>query len=272
MIRPVALVLPILLAALLAACGQKQVVVHKSAAIEGAERLERRAAAAFAKGDSLGAAKDYQTAAHVYESLAMQDELAVTQLNLARIESEAGRKPHALALVEDVLRKANAGAGFKPSTLLIANGRAAALAIGNQNWPAANSYLDMAQNLCQSTCDATSALLVLRAEVLLASANQASALASSNQALALAVNPADKANALRMRAQVALGANNASSAMTDANAALQIDQELGASSRVIADLALLVRAHGAAGDAAKVAQYKELEQKAQKARDLLHAK
>ena len=272
MFQPAMKPIILLLLVLFAACSQKQPLAHKSAAVESAERLERRATAAFVKGDLLSAAKDYQVAASVYESLAMQDELAVTQLNLARIENESGRKPHAQSLVEEVLRKASTGAPYRPATLLIANGRAAAFAIGAENWPAAAAYLDTAQAMCQSGCDAVSALLVLRSEWMLATNDTAGAQVVANQAFERATNPSDKANALRAKAQVAMKMNAYQSAITEASAALQIDQEQGASSRVIADLALLSQAHSEAGNASQAAQYKALEQKAQKARDWLHAK
>jgi hypothetical protein len=252
-------------------CAQKPAATPVSAAIEGAQRLERRASAAYAKGDLLGASKDYQTAAAVYASLALAEPLATVELNLAKLEGESGRAARGLALVEGVLRKTQLPA----ATRLMAHGRAAALSLGTQKLPNAQQHLDAADALCLSRCEAASALAALRADYALQSGDAAAAIAHSTRAVQLAKTPSDTANALRSRAAASLsGANinttsNAPTAIADAEQALVIDQTLGAASRVIADLALLEAAHRKVGNALKADEYQAMLAAAQAAREQL---
>jgi hypothetical protein len=124
---------------------------------------------------------------------------------------------------------------------------------------------------------------VLRAETYLqaGSTGQVSqankAMASAQLALQAAKTDADKANALRTRASIALagGATLDSTlvaALADAQQALSLDQKLGASARVVADLALLVQIHTQGGNAVRAAHYAALHKAAVAAREQLRLK
>lgn len=263
--------LALLLVGLVAGCAQKATTAPLSAALEGAQRLERRAANAYSKGDLLGAQKDYQTAAAVYTSLALDMPLAAAQLNLAKIEGESGRAAEGLALAEAVLAKANLGVDSR----LMGHGRAAALSLAVQKPADAQKHLDTADVLCAGSCDAASALAVLRAEVLLLGNQLAAAKSASERALQAAKTDADKANALRARASVGLAEGAPSglaAAAVDAELALALDQNLGVSARVIADLALLAQLHRKAGNAGRADQYTAMAAAAQAAREQLRLK
>ncbi len=251
---------------LAAGCASKKPTEIKSPAIESAERLEHRGLAAYAKGDHIGAAKDFQTAAYVYESLAMVDALANTQLSLARIDSDDGRPAEALARVNRVLTLPNTGAAIFPSTLLLAQGRAAALYLQQKNLSAAGNALTAAEGLCASPCEAASALSVLRASWHLASGDLVVAKAKAATALNQAGTPSDKANALRSLAQIGLAQGLYPQAARDGLQALQLDQSIGASNRVIADLDLLASIYTKAGDASKATEYTDLSRAATAAR------
>jgi tetratricopeptide (TPR) repeat protein len=258
----------LVLTGLMAGCAQKPTPVPISAALEGAQRLERRASAAYSKGDLLSAQKDYQTAAAVYTSLALDAPLATTQLNLAKIEAESGRAAAGLVLTDAVLGRANLDA----ATRLLAHGRAAALSLALHKTADANQHLDAADKLCRNACDAASALAVMRSEILMQGGNLEAAKLASEVAVQTAKNNGDMANALRRRAGIALTTSSTLQAQTDAEQALLLDQALGASARVIADLSLLAQIHTKAGNAAKASEYTVLEKAAQAAREQLRLK
>jgi tetratricopeptide (TPR) repeat protein len=255
-----------------AGCASKKPFEVKSPALESAERLEHRGSAAYAKGDSAGAAKDFQMAAYVYESLAMTDALANTQLSLARIDSDDGRPLEALARVNRVLNLPNTSVALAPSTRLLAQGRAATLHLQQKNLSAAGAALAAAEDLCTGTCEASSALSTLRAHWHLASGDAAAAKAKASAALNQAGTPSDKANALRSLAHIGLAQGQYLEATQDGAQALALDQSIGASSRVIADLDLLASIYAKVGEANKATQYTELHRAALAARAKLGGK
>jgi hypothetical protein len=92
-------------------------------------------------------------------------------------------------------------------------------------------------------------------------------------ALQAAKTNADKANALRARASMGLASiGHAPQALADAEQALALDQAMGASARVIADLSLLAQLHSKAGHAVKARDYQALEKAAKAAREQLRLK
>jgi tetratricopeptide (TPR) repeat protein len=251
---------------LITGCGSKKLIEIKSPVLEAAERLEHRGVAAYAKGDFVGAAKDFQTAIYAYESLAMVDAAANAQLSLARIDADGGRVAEALIRVNGVLRLASLSTPIAPATMLLAQGRAAALYLQQKDLNAAGLALAAAEDLCTSTCEAISALATLRANWNLALGNAAAAKAKANAALSLASDSSDKANALRTLAHIGLAQGLHAEAIQNVALALALDQQLGASLRVMADLDLLASIHAKAGDAQKAAQYTELSRAAAAAR------
>jgi hypothetical protein len=237
----------------LVACGQKQALLQKNSTLEAAERLERRGAAAYQKGDLTAAFKDYQTASLVYESLALPEPFAAVQLTLARLDAEDGRVDAAIARVVQVQQLSAEQGVISDQTQLLANGRAAALYLQRQNWPMAHSNLVLAERACAEVCEAGSALWVLRARLELNTYQLVAAREAATTALALATNAVDRANALRSRAEIGLA--DKLSALADAKEALKLDQEIGQSRRVIADLELLVRASAQASDVTAAKEY-----------------
>jgi len=253
-------------------CAQKQPVAEKSTAVQSAEQLERKANLAYSKGDAITAAKDYQTASNVYQSLAMVNEFALAQISLARIDSDDGRIVQALAHVNYFLRQAYQGAPISDSTKLLANGRAAALYLQQQDLSSADASLASAEALCVPTCSAIAALETLRANWYLASGNAAAAQAKADRAYASATTAVDKANALRTLAQSRMALGALDQATSDAKQALQTDQTLGLAKRVITDLDLLVSIYTKANNSQKANEYKELSHSAQMALHQLSGK
>ncbi len=266
-------VLALVSALLVVGCSSKKPSVEKSAALTGAERLEHRASSAYIKGDLAGARKDFLTAGQVYSSLALVDAAASVQLSLARIDLDEGRAKEAQARIDQVLGQATQGSeAILPATLLLANGRAAALYLQQKNIPAADIRLTAAERLCGNSCDSLSALQSLRSNWLLASNDASSGQTKAGAALAAATSPADKANALRSLAESGLALKQTTQAIAYAEQALQLDQQLGASLRVIADLDLLARIHGKVGAADKAATYAAQAQLASSAHQQLGGK
>jgi tetratricopeptide (TPR) repeat protein len=253
-------------------CASKAPTDTKSPVLESAERLAQRGTVAYAKGDLVGAAKDLQTAGHVYESLALANALANVQLSLARIDADEGRLVAAQARVLRVLNLGSTNEALAPSTLLLAQGRLAALSLQQKDLPTAGTALTAAERLCAGVCDAKSALLALRAAWHLASGDIAAARAKASAALGFASSAADKANARRSLAQIGFAEGAYPQAIQDAALALQLDQQLGASARVIADLDLLAKLYDKTDDALKASEYQALSQAAATARAQLGGK
>jgi hypothetical protein len=233
-----------------------------------AQTLERRAAQAYALGDLEGAAATFESAALVYESLALAEPLARARLSAARAVAEAGKPDQALRIVAAVLAPPLA---ISPGTQIMAQGRAAALYLAQGSAAAltsASTHWQLASALCAQSCAERAALLVLRARIELAQGDAAAALQNANAALAAVdrqAAPAEQANALRARAQAYAALNQPALTLVDATAALALDQEVGSTGRVQADLQLLAKAHQALGHAEQAAHFAALAQRAQAA-------
>ncbi len=218
-------------------------------ALQAAQRLEQRAAQAFAQGDFPVAQADYQTAAEVYASLALVEPQMRVLLSLARVQSEDGQTALALQTVNRVL----AQPWLSTDTHLLALGRGGALLLARDN-AAAQTYVQQALTLCAKTCSQQSALLVLQSRVALQQGHADQAIVLANDALksiaatGLPLSTTEQANALHMRALAALSLQQPRAAADDAQAALALDQSLGIAARVVDDLRVLVDAYRALGD------------------------
>ncbi len=254
----------------LVGCASPKAAPEKSAALTGAERLEHRASSAYLKGDLAGAAKDFAMAEQVYRSLAMLDAAANVQLSLARIDLDEGHAERARARITHVLSlSAQPWSALSSTTRLLANGRAAALSLQENNQPTAHEHLLAAERLCGAQCEASSALYALRAHWLLRSGDAPSSLTKAHAALAAAKTQIDKANAQRSLGEAYLAQGQLAQAIQSAELALQMDQALGVSAKVIADLGLLARAYTQLGETQKAAFYTDLAQSATAARKQL---
>jgi len=265
------------LALLLCACAARPPV---SPAVTLAQGSAQRGAQAFARGDLVGAQRDYARALHVYESLGDTPGRAQALLSLARIAAQSGRTADALAAVDQVLADQ---ALLDAPTLITAHGRAAALQLSQGNGQKADGHLAQAATLCAAGCKDTGALAVLRARSALAQQQHAAALKLATDALALpqlaASTPptlqsqpsAERANALRVQAQANAALGQHQAAATSAAAALELDRALGLADRVLVDLQLLAAAHTAMGATAQARQYQTLAERAQAASRALRA-
>lgn len=257
----------------LGACASTGDTKADSAAIKAAKSIERRAAQSFAANDYVSAAAGYESAALVYASLALPEPLARARLSQARALADEGQAAKAQVVINEVLQNVD---GLSPDVLATAHGRAAALALGgavagdaNASAVRAQAHVQSALQACANACSQLSAITVLRARAELAVNQAAASAASASAALAAAQNDNDRANALRARAQANAALAQHAQVLPDAQLALKIDQELGAASRVLADLQLLQRASAALGDAPAAARYGALAQRAQAAAALL---
>lgn len=241
-------------------------------ALQAAQRLEQRAAQAFAQGDWPAAQTDYQTAAEVYASLALVEPQMRVWLSLARVQSETGQTVLALQTVNRVL----AQPGFKglgTGIQLLAHGRAGALQMTSDT-AAAQAHVQQALALCAGTCAQQAALQVLQARIALQQGQAPQALVQAGNALksiAATAHPegtgtqnssystaTEQANALRVRALAALALQQPRAAADDAQAALALDQSLGLAARVVDDLRVLVDAYRALGDTAQIQRHQAL--------------
>jgi hypothetical protein len=236
----------------LMACSSAPPAKQDSAMVQTAQNMERRAAQSFARGEWAAAASTFESAAWVYETLALPEPQARARLSQARAVAQGGRADQALPIVLNVIEQSNT---LSSGTRATAHGRAAALLMASDA-ASANRHVQDAMAACAGTCAQLSALTVLRARAQLANNQAGQASATAGQALAVAANDTDRANALRLRAQAALGQHAA--ALADANQALALDQALGLSERVMADLQLLQNASTALGDAAAAQRYDAL--------------
>jgi hypothetical protein len=253
-------------AALLSACASSADTKADSAALKAAKSIERRAAQSFAANDYVSAAAGYESAALVYESLALPEPLARARLSQARALADAGQAAKAQSVVSSVLQTPD---GLSPDVLVTAHGRAAALVLGagtdSASLARAQAHVQSAAQLCANSCAQLSAITVLRARAELLANQAAASAASASAALAAAQNDNDRANALRARAQANAALAQYAQVLADARQALQIDQDLGAASRVVTDLQLMQSASAGVGDAPAAARYGALAQRAQAA-------
>ncbi len=229
-----------------------------SALVQSAQNIERRAAQAFARGEWDAAVAGYESAALVYQSLALPEPLARARLSQARALADSGRSDLALPLV---LAVANPAVAQPADIRALAHGRAAALLLGT-DLPRAQGHVQEALLACANACTQLSALNVLRSRVQLAGLQSAQAVNSASAALLAARTDNDRANALRMRAQAQVAAGQHGAALTDAQQALALDQDLGLPDRVLQDLQLLQRASAATGDTSAAARYEGLAKRA----------
>jgi tetratricopeptide (TPR) repeat protein len=236
------------------ACSSAPPAKVDSAMVQTAQNMERRAAQSFARGEWAAAASTFESAAWVYETLALPEPQARARLSQARAVAEGGRVDQALTIVLNVIEQSG---GLSNDTRAIAHGRAAALLMASDA-ASANRHVQDAMSACAGTCAQLSALTVLRARAQLASNQASEASATAGQALAVATNDNDRANALRLRAQAQAALSQHAAALADANQALVLDQALGLPERVMADLQLLQRASSALGDTAAAQRYDAL--------------
>lgn len=246
--------LSLVLLAGLVACSSTPPAKVDSAMVQTAQNMERRAAQSFARGEWDAAASTFESAAWVYETLALPEPQARARLSQARAVAEGGRVDQALPIVLDVIEQSST---LSSGTRATAHGRAAALLMASDA-ASAERHVQDAIAACASTCAQLSALTVLRARVQLASNQAGQAGATAGQALAAAANDTDRANALRLRAQAQAALGQHAAALADANQALALDQALGLPERVMADLQLLQNASTALGDAAAAQRYDAL--------------
>ncbi len=235
----------------LTACSSTPPAKQDNAMVQTAQNMERRAAQSFARGEWAAAASTFESAAWVYETLALPDPQARARLSQARALGEGGRADQALPIVIDVIAQSSA---LSADIRAIAHGRAAGLLMTSDTARASGHVRD-AMAACDSTCAQLSALTVLRARAQLASSQASDASTTAGQALAVASNDNDRANALRMRAQAQVALGQHAAVVADANQALTMDQALGLPERVMADLQLLQNASTALGDTAAAQRY-----------------
>jgi hypothetical protein len=253
-------------AVLLTACASSADTKADSAALKAAKSIERRSAQSFAANDYVSAAAGYESAALVYESLALPEPLARARLSQARALADAGQTAKAQTVVSAVLQNTD---GLSPDVLVTAHGRTAALVLGagtdSASLARAQAHVQSAAQLCANSCAQLSAITVLRARAELLANQAAASAASASAALAAAQNDNDRANALRARAQANAALGQHAQVLVDARQALQMDQDLGATRRVVTDLQLLQNASTGVGDAPTAARYGALAQRAQAA-------
>ncbi len=241
-------------------------------ALQAAQRLEQRAAQAFAQGDWPAAQSDYQTAAEVYASLALVEPQLRAWLSLARVQSEAGQTVLALQTVNRVLAQPDFK-GLGIGIQLLAHGRAGALQMTSDT-ATAQTHVQQALALCAGTCIQLAALQVLQARIALQQGQAPQALVQAGSALKSIASMAhperkeaqnstyffavEQANALRVRALAALALQQPRAAADDAQAALVLDQSLGLAARVVDDLRVLVDVYRALGDTAQTQRHQAL--------------
>lgn len=269
---------------LIAGCASGEKVKQDSAVVAAANNMERRAAQAYAQGNSAASANLYASAVLVYESLALSEPLARARLSEARARAEDGQIDQALELVNRVLTQMAANTPLiSLDTQALAYGRAAALYMtllmgsapsgtnGSDPLQKALAALQNAQTICGGACTARIALLVLHARLELIQSNATAALQSANAAVALSTPGKDTehANALRVRAQAQTLLGQHANAVADASAALAMDQHSGSASRVLQDLEILASSHQALGDSAQALVFQRLAQSARLAAQAL---
>ncbi len=243
---------------LLAACAQqpgKPLAARQAEAIEANRSAELR----FRSGDVDGAAKRYQTALRIAQSIEDVDGIAANAINLSVAYQRLGKHAEARASLAPVLDHPRLS--FPPARLAQAALRRAVLDFDQRRYADAAEWLEKAANWCaQPGCALAGAINNVRGLLALEQGRTEAAAASARAALDASRGSGDRietANALRLLGNAAIHAGDAAAALAPLAEALAIDRELALPRKIYLDLVGLGRASALGRDHAAARTYYE---------------
>ncbi len=217
----------------LAACGSPQ---HRpSLVLWKAQKADQTAHRAMREGNLVRAREMFMQALLLQQSLDNHDAVAVTSLNLAVVEHRLGNDGIAMQHLDRLL--AGDAMLYSPDLRSSAALRKAVIQLDSGEGEQAAATLQQAANECPAQCGHAAGIINLRARIALKKGDNATALQLAKSAMAApGIEKEELANAHRMSgaAESALGQHTA--ALNHYQTALEMDKELGISTRIFSDL------------------------------------
>jgi len=206
---------------------------------ERANQFNEDGRKAYLRGDRDAAVRAFELALAAAQSGDDADGIAMSRLNLARVEQARGNEGAAYRQL-DALLDSSAVPAMPPKWRAEAAARKALLLVDAGK--DASALLDNAQAWCSNECPAAAMIANLRARVAADAGDHERALAVAAVALAAAQkagSAAEEANALRTSGRARLAKGEAAMAAIAFAQALEADKREGRPERIYADLMLL---------------------------------
>ncbi len=223
---------PLLLLLLLGACGSAP--PRQPAVMEQVKKADQAAYRAVRDGDLLRARELFRQSMLLNQSLDNLPASAMAAINLSSVNHKLGDDAAALALLDHVLSDAaplypaelRGTAAFRKAIILVDSGKPVE----------AETALQSAAMECKQQCAYAPGMNNLRARLALDKGDYPAALTLSKSVINASAEKEELANAQRTAAtaESALGQHDA--ALTHYLAALELDKELGQSTRIVVDL------------------------------------
>jgi len=234
--------------AALAACAQApkpSTAARQLAAIEA----NRKGETYVRHGELEHAARSYQEALRLSQSLEDAEGIAANAINLSIVRQRQGRFADARASLAAVLEQPNLR--FSPARLAEVSLRQALLDFDQRRFESAQQWVENASNHCAPRCALSGAIHNVRAQLALQAGRNDDAAASAragHDASRAAGDRPELANALRLLGLTALRRADPVDARAHLEQALVLDREIGAPRKIVLDLLALGRAAALGGE------------------------
>jgi tetratricopeptide (TPR) repeat protein len=236
--------------ALIAACGAPPPASAPPSADASVIAANRRADAYLRSGNLEGAARYYQEAIRLAQSVEDPEGIAANAINLSIVYQRLGRHDEARASLAPLLERGQLK--FSPDQLAQAALRRSVLDLDDRRVASAREWLERAATHCrQRDCSVSGAIQNVRGQLALESGRPDLAATSAKAALSASRASGDRAeaaNALRLLGVVAIHTGDAGAASGYLEEALALDRELAAPRKIYLDLIGLGRASALKGD------------------------
>ncbi len=230
--RPTKIWIPALLLGFITACGSAP--PRQPLAIEQANKADHEAHRALRDGDLLRARELFKKAMLMQQALDNQPASAMAAINLSSVSHKLADDATALGLLDAILAdttaripsELRAAAAFRKGIILADKGKTAA----------AEAALQLANQECNRQCAFTSGMKNLAARLALEKGEFALALTEAKGVISSGADKEELANAQRIAATAESALQQHESALARYQLALELDKELGLSSRIAEDL------------------------------------
>lgn len=220
------------LVVLLASCGSAP--QRPPAALEQAESADKSARRALREGDLARARTLFAETLTLQQSLDNLPAMATALINLATVSHRLKDDATALRLLDRIL---TGGLPYPADMRAAAAFRKAVIYLGAGQASQAESALALAENECPEPCTLRPGMRNLQARLALTRSDHAGALVLAQTTLAAkGTEKEELANARRIAAAAEAALGRQEAALGDYQAALEMDKELGLSSRIAEDL------------------------------------
>ena len=237
------------LAVLGAGCSQAPKSESTAARQLSAIEANRKGETYVRHGELENAARSYQEALRLSQSLEDAEGIAANAINLSIVRQRQGRFADARASLAAVLEQPNLR--FSAARLAEVSLRQALLDLDERRFSSAQAWVTKATQHCGTRCPLSGAIHNVRAQLALQAGQNDDAAASAraaHDASRAADDRAELANALRLLGLTALRRGDPVDARAHLEQALVVDREIGAPRKIVLDLLGLGRAAALGGE------------------------